>query len=89
MTMRPGPYEHLRADATFDALDGLERLAAERGSTSAALALAWLLGDPRVIAVVVGPRRAEHLEPALAALEQPVTGAERDELGRVFARLGA
>jgi aryl-alcohol dehydrogenase-like predicted oxidoreductase len=84
MTMRPGPYEHLRNDATFDALDGLERLAAERGTSGAALALAWLLGDPRLTAVVVGPRRPEHLEPALAALEHPVTEAERDELGRLF-----
>jgi aryl-alcohol dehydrogenase-like predicted oxidoreductase len=84
MTLRPGPYKHLRNDATFDALDGLERLAAERGTSGAALAFAWLLGDPRVTAVVVGPRRPEHLEPALAALEHPVTEAERDELGRLF-----
>jgi aryl-alcohol dehydrogenase-like predicted oxidoreductase len=86
MTMRPGPYEHLRDDATFDALDGLERHAAERGTTGAALALAWLLADPRLTAVVVGPRRPEHLEPGLAALEVTFTEAERDELGRLFAR---
>jgi hypothetical protein len=36
--------------------------------------------------VVVGPRRAAHLEPALAALEQPVGAGERDELSRLFAR---
>jgi aryl-alcohol dehydrogenase-like predicted oxidoreductase len=86
MTMRPGPYEHLRADATFDALEALESLAADRGTSGAALAIAWLLGDPRVTAVVVGPRRPEHLEPALVALEHPVTAAERDELARLFAR---
>jgi 1-deoxyxylulose-5-phosphate synthase len=68
MTMRPEPYEHLRDDRIFDALEALERLAAERGTTPAALALAWLLAEPRVSAVVVGPRRAEHLEPAVAAL---------------------
>jgi aryl-alcohol dehydrogenase-like predicted oxidoreductase len=86
MTMRPGPYEHLRVDATFDALEGLEALAAGRGASGAALAIAWLLGDPRVTAVVVGPRRPEQLEPALAALEHPVTAAERDDLARLFAR---
>jgi aryl-alcohol dehydrogenase-like predicted oxidoreductase len=85
MTMRPGPYEHLRTDATFDALEGLDRLAAERGTTGAALALAWLLADPRLTAVVVGPRRPEHLEPALAAVELSLSEAERAELGRVFA----
>jgi aryl-alcohol dehydrogenase-like predicted oxidoreductase len=67
MTMRPEPYEHLRADAVFDRLETLERLAVERGATPAALSLAWLLGRPGVTAVVVGPRRPAHLEPALAA----------------------
>ncbi|HVA32097.1 MAG TPA: aldo/keto reductase, partial [Gaiellaceae bacterium] len=45
MTLRPEPYEHLRTDATFAALEELERLAAERGTSGAALALAWLLAD--------------------------------------------
>jgi aryl-alcohol dehydrogenase-like predicted oxidoreductase len=67
MTARPEPYEHLRTDAVFDGLERLETLAAERGTTSAALALAWLLADPRVTAVVVGPRRPGHLEPPLEA----------------------
>ncbi len=84
MTMRPEPYEHLRADATFDALEGLDRLAAERGSSGVALALAWLLADPRLTAVVVGPRRPEHLDPALEALANPLTESERDEIGRLF-----
>jgi aryl-alcohol dehydrogenase-like predicted oxidoreductase len=84
MTMRPEPYEHLRADATFDALEGLDRLAAERGTTGAALALAWLLADPRLTAVVVGPRRPEHLEPAFTAVASPLTEPERHEIGRLF-----
>ena len=79
MTMRPGPYEHLRADRVYDALEELER----RGDP-ATLALAWLLADDRV-SVVLGPRRPDHLRPALAALAQPLTRAERDELSRLFA----
>jgi aryl-alcohol dehydrogenase-like predicted oxidoreductase len=71
MTQRPEPYEHLRADHIYTRLERLGRLAAERGTTSTALAIAWLLGDPRVTAVVVGPRRPEHLEPALAAPRLP------------------
>jgi aryl-alcohol dehydrogenase-like predicted oxidoreductase len=71
MTQRPEPYEHLQADSVYDGLERLERFAAGRGTTSAALALAWLLADSRVTAVVVGPRRPEHLEPALAALRLP------------------
>ena len=84
MTMRPEPYLHLDSEAVYRGLDGLAAAAAERGVDMPTLAFAWLLADPRVTAVVVGPRRPEHLEPALAALEQPATAAERDELGRLF-----
>jgi len=68
MTRRPEPYEHLRTDRVYDGLERLERFAAEVGTTPAALAIAWLLADPHLAAVVVGPRRPEQLEPALAAL---------------------
>ncbi len=68
MTLRPEPYEHLQDAAVFDLLEDLERRAVERGTTMAALAIAWLLANPAVTAVVVGPRRPAHLEPALAAL---------------------
>ena len=78
MTMRPGPYEHLRDDRVYDALEELER----RGDP-ATLAFAWLLADERV-SVVVGPRRAEHLEPVLAALDSPLSAAERDALADEF-----
>ena len=78
MTMRPGPYEHLRDDRVYDGLEELER----RGDP-ATLAFAWLLADER-LSVVVGPRRPEQLQPALAALERPLTEAERDELSALF-----
>jgi aryl-alcohol dehydrogenase-like predicted oxidoreductase len=79
MTLRSGPYEHLRTDAVFDALEELEH----RGDP-ATLALGWLLSDPHV-SVVIGPRRPEQLAPALAALENPLTAADRDALSAVFA----
>ena len=44
----------------------------------AGMALAWLLADPRVTQIVVGPNRAEHLEPVREALERPLSaGAAR------------
>ena len=79
MTLRGGPYEHLRTDAVFDALEELER----RGDP-VTLALAWLLADERV-SVVLGPRRPGHLSPALAALERPLSQAERAEVAELFA----
>jgi aryl-alcohol dehydrogenase-like predicted oxidoreductase len=85
MTLRPGPYEHLRTDRVFAALEALERAAAERGVSMATLAFAWVLAHPDVTAVVLGPRRPDHLTPALAALELHLSDAERDELTELFA----
>jgi aryl-alcohol dehydrogenase-like predicted oxidoreductase len=78
MTMRPGPYEHLRDDRVYDLLEELER----RGDP-ATLALAWLLADER-ISVVLGPRRPEHLQPALDAFAHPLAPDERDALSAEF-----
>ena len=68
MTMRPEPYEHLRTDAVFDQLEELEREAAERGVAIATLAIEFLLRDPRISGVIVGPRRPGHLIPIVDAL---------------------
>jgi aryl-alcohol dehydrogenase-like predicted oxidoreductase len=85
MTLRPDPYERLRSDRVFDSLEAFERAAAERGVSMATLALAWALAHPDVTAIVVGPRRPEHLEPVREALELRLTDAERDELTGLFA----
>jgi aryl-alcohol dehydrogenase-like predicted oxidoreductase len=76
MTLRPEPYLHLDDDRVHA---GLERLAG-RGDP-ATLAFAWLCLHPQVTAVVAGPRRVEHLEPALAALDLDL---DRDELTALF-----
>jgi aryl-alcohol dehydrogenase-like predicted oxidoreductase len=78
MTMRPGPYEHLRDERVYDALEQLER----RGDP-ATLALAWLLADTRVT-VVIGPRRPDQLRPALEALDRPLSLADREALSDEF-----
>src|SRR6185437_11417410 len=70
MTLRSGPYEYLRDDRVYEALEALEG----RGDPTT-LALAWLFGDDR-ISVVIGPRRPAQLEPALAALAAPLAPDE-------------
>ncbi len=77
MTLRPGPYEHLRTDETFDRLERLEEM-----GDPATLALAWLLTDPRVTAIVVGPRRPEQLAPALSA--EPLDVEQHAVLSQLF-----
>jgi aryl-alcohol dehydrogenase-like predicted oxidoreductase len=84
MATRPEPYEHLRTDHTFDALERFAEAAARRGVDPATLALAWVLTRPAVTAVVVGPRRPDHLDPALRALDLTLSQAEADELAALF-----
>jgi aryl-alcohol dehydrogenase-like predicted oxidoreductase len=84
MAMRPEAYAGFERDEVWDALEAFERAAAERGVDPAALGLAWLLAQPDVTAVIVGPRRPEHLEPARRALELHLTGAEAAEIAALF-----
>ena len=82
MTQRPEPYAPFVSDGTFDRLERLSGIAAEDGRSMAGLALAWLLADPRVTQVVVGPGRPEHLAPVREALERPLGHAAREEIAR-------
>jgi aryl-alcohol dehydrogenase-like predicted oxidoreductase len=84
MTQRPEPYEDFLRDGVFDALEALERLAAERGISMAGLALAWLLAEPRLTSAVVGPTRPEHFQSVVEALSRPLEPDERDHLSQVF-----
>jgi aryl-alcohol dehydrogenase-like predicted oxidoreductase len=76
MTLRPGPYSDFVRDEIFAALDQL----AQRGDPTT-LALAWILANPLVGGIVVGPRRPAQLDPVWAALELEL---ERDELTELF-----
>ncbi len=84
MTMRPEPYAHLDREEVWAALEAFAARAAGYGVDPATLALAWLLSDPRVTAVVVGPRRPEHLDPAVRALELRLSADERADLAALF-----
>jgi 1-deoxyxylulose-5-phosphate synthase len=76
MTLRPDPYADLLRPEVFTAIEELAR----RGDP-ATLAIAWILADPLVGGVVVGPRRPAQLEPALNALDEQI---DRDELTELF-----
>jgi aryl-alcohol dehydrogenase-like predicted oxidoreductase len=85
MTLRPDPYDDLVNEATFAGLEAFVVEAAARGVEPATLAIAWVLGHPQVTAVVVGPRRPEQLDSALAATELELTQEERAELAELLA----
>ena len=82
MTMRPEGSERFRNDATFDALEELEGLAAARGASLAALAIAWLLEVAEVTAVVVGPNTVAQLAPVTEAVALRLAA---DEVSRIEA----
>ncbi len=84
MTLRPEGGERYRTDATFDALDALEREAQARGISMAGLALAWLLHVPEVNAIVVGPNTVEQLGPVREALDVHLDAAEHHTIGGLF-----
>jgi aryl-alcohol dehydrogenase-like predicted oxidoreductase len=84
MTLRPDPYRHLDDDAVYRGLEQLQQASGRREVDMPTLALAWLLSNPRVAGVVVGPRRPEHLDPALAARDLHLSASERDELASLF-----
>jgi aryl-alcohol dehydrogenase-like predicted oxidoreductase len=84
LATRPEAYEHLLNDETFAALERFREIATRRGVEMSTLALAWLLAQPRVSAVVIGPRRLEHLEQALRAREHVLSKDEAQQLASLF-----
>jgi aryl-alcohol dehydrogenase-like predicted oxidoreductase len=84
MTQRPDGYRRYETEAVFDALEAFEREALGRGVSMAGLALAWLLGVPDVTAVVVGPTRADQLEPVREALALELTPDDIAHLRGLF-----
>jgi aryl-alcohol dehydrogenase-like predicted oxidoreductase len=84
MTQRPEPYASLVSDRTFASLERLDAFARARGTSMAAVALAWLLADDRITQVVLGPGRPDHLEPLGEALERPLSPDERRQVEEFF-----
>ena len=69
-------------------LAALDSVAAERGTTVAAIALAWLLGRPGVVAPIASARTPEQLAELLPAAALSLTGEERERLDAASAPTG-
>ena len=79
-------------DREFDAVDAVQKLAAEAGVKPATLAVAWVLHQPAVTAPIIGASRAAQLDDTLAAAELTLDAgllAKLDELTREFRRMDA
>ena len=84
MTLRPEPYESYRTPRVFDALDRLRLIAGEHSTSMAALSLAWLLAQPGITAVVIGPNHLDQLTPALDAARLSLPPTLLDEVTESF-----
>lgn len=80
MTLRPEPYRDIERHAATGVIDTLRAKASGYGVRLPTLAIAWVLGDPAITGVILGPRRPEHLAPALAALELDLDENARADL---------
>ncbi|MCG8920476.1 aldo/keto reductase [Actinokineospora sp. PR83] len=65
--------------------DVVREVAAELGHTPAQVALAWTLGNPDVVAPIIGARTPEQLEGNLGALEVDLTAAHLARLDEASA----
>jgi aryl-alcohol dehydrogenase-like predicted oxidoreductase len=60
----------------FDAVDALARIAQEKGTTVAQVALAWLLAQPGVTSIIIGANKMSQLEDNLKTVELALTADE-------------
>jgi aryl-alcohol dehydrogenase-like predicted oxidoreductase len=64
-------------DQAFDVLEGVEKLANEKGCTISQFCLAWCAQQPGVTSPIIGPENMAHLEDNLGALDVKITDADR------------
>ena len=84
MTLRPEPYRQLVRRQIFEGLGAFKAEADRRDVPMSTLATAWVLAQPAVDAIVIGPRRAVHLDEAIAALDVHLSPAEQRNIARLF-----
>ncbi|MCU1472224.1 aldo/keto reductase [Amnibacterium sp.] len=80
---RQRPYIH--EQAPWDAIESLEALATERGSSLLEVTVAWFLARPSVSSVIAGATRPEQVRQNAAAAEvPPVTPEELERIDALF-----
>jgi len=73
-------YKLFDNDRGWATLEAVRAVAARRGATPSAVALAWLLARPEATTILVGARTEAQLAENLAALELRLTGEELAQL---------
>jgi aryl-alcohol dehydrogenase-like predicted oxidoreductase len=68
------------SDRNLDIADAVVQVAAELGTTPAAVALAWVRDRPGITSVIVGPRSLDQLHHSLTGLELTLPGEAIERL---------
>src|SRR5262249_355282 len=68
------------SDALFDRLEGIEALARETGVPVAQYSLAWALSQPAMTSLIVGAKRIEQIQDAVAATGVTIPPAHREPI---------
>ena len=72
-------------EAQFTVIDAVDAVADELGTTSAAVALAWLRAREGTVVPIIGARRLDHLETNLAGLDVTLGAAHLRMLDEISA----
>ena len=79
----PLNWLHYMGDRAHNLLDVMREMAAEKGCTVSQLAIAWVMNQPAVTSVIIGPRTVDQLDDNLGALYVKITDEERERLNKV------
>ena len=71
-------------DSDFCVVDRVTEIARKRGVSNAQIALAWVLSQPGITSPIVGARKTEHLEDAVAAVELKLDENELKALQELY-----
>jgi len=82
----PDQYGPRLTERVHDAVDTMAGMAAERGTTVAGLALAWVMSHPLVAAPLVAPRTPAQLESAAQAARIALDADERAAIAALLGR---
>jgi aryl-alcohol dehydrogenase-like predicted oxidoreductase len=69
-----------RVERTWEVVDAVRAVSAERGASMAHIALAWLVDRPTVTSVILGARTLEQLDDNLGAAELHLDAGETERL---------
>jgi aryl-alcohol dehydrogenase-like predicted oxidoreductase len=81
----PEAMERQGTERAWRTLEAVQQIAAQRGKTTAQVALAWVLAQPGITAPILGARTLEQLEDNLGCVGWQLTAEELAALDRASA----